>query len=881
MAVSTLAVVIGTGNIHSVVDVLDGRTWLASSGKGEISLVNGAASKTEMRLKVGPDGKAVSVSQSSSHLLFTSEDGKVSALSLSDFTVSGSQSFEGGRDLQVVLGEGAAFVVNTKKGIVQAIDPSTASPIGSKLSVGGPLALGGIDDGDRLWAAATETGDLLPLTSAAKGARAGERMKVAEPDEVLHVSVVEGSPVVVNESRGLAAWVDDGKLGNAVRLRTDAGTKLAVPTESEDAVVPVAVASKNRVLLVRPGGVKAISLGSGKAKLGSPVRFSGRTYVPDVGAGEVVVVADSGKVLNRHPVPGGKKGFELFVDDTHVWANAVASNQAVSIDRRDQPHVIEKYDKEAILRDPDPQDDPTDPVTPPPVRPTNNPTAPPVTVPGSGTTPGAGPGPGAGTGGTTTTTTAVRPPASSVPAQPTGLSATAGNRKATVHFRAPKDNGSPITSYHVTWQQIPGGPKSTADPKASQIVSGGQGTYDIDDLKNGKTYRISVQAVNALGAGTAATTEVKPTGSVPTAPTSVNAEGQRDGTILVTWDEGDGEGHDVTGYAVEYAGARLVDPTADPNTDRSYSVDVAAIGVPLGQDAKFEVRTISSVGGAQVESPTATSSNRDSAFRPPGAPGTPTVTARSASQATLSWSGADSNGRDITEYRVLGPGDTVLATTNGQTSAPVSVASTVTVTVVAVNEGGQGSKSGAVSLSPSAAPTASVSGAGSYQNIVVSYNVIANGAALKSCTVSVEGVGAQNCSAGSGTLTFSVGAWGAARGITLSVVNEYDQSGGATGSASTWQVFNYQLAGDINIPVRFRTGPGSNTGVASRGHGAGTAVPIVCQTRGTTDRLDPGDPNSLTGNVWDRMADGTWVNDIFTNTPNARSSAPSPGIPAC
>jgi len=182
---------------------------------------------------------------------------------------------------------------------------------------------------------------------------------------------------------------------------------------------------------------------------------------------------------------------------------------------------------------------------------------------------------------------------------------------------------------------------------------------------------------------------------------------------------------------------------------------------------------------------------------------------------------------------------------------------------------------------PSAAPTASVSGAGSYQNIVVNYSVNANGASLKSCTVTVDGVGAQNCSAGSGSLTFSVGAWGAARGITINVVNEYDQSGSATSSASTWQVFNYQLAGDINIPVRFRTGPGSNTGVASSGHRAGTAVPIVCQTRGTTDRLEPDNPNSQTGNMWDRMADGTWVNDIFTNTPNARNNAPSPGIPAC
>jgi hypothetical protein len=872
-AVSTLAVAVGVGNVHSFVDVLDGRTWLSSSGKGELALVNGAAGKAEMRLQIGAKGETVTVAQSSSHLLFTAPDGTVSALALSDFTVSGSTKFQGGSDLQVVLGDEAAFVVNVKKGVVQAIDPATAAPIGSKLSIGSPLALGGVDDADQLWAAATETGDLIPLSSGATGARAGDGMKVAEPDEVLHVSVVAGHPVVVNESRGLAAWVSNGKLGKSIRLRVDGGTKLAVPRESEDSLVPVAIGSKNQILLVRSGGVKAISLGSGKAKLGSPVRFAGRTYVPDLSAGEVVVVADDGRIASRHDVPGGRKGFELFVDDTHVWANAPASNSAVNIDRRDRLQVIEKYDKDAILRDPDPQDDPADPATPPPVRPTNNGSAPRVTVPAGAGQPGSGPGAGPGAG-----TPTVTQPAGSVPGQPTGLVATAAPKGATLRFTAPRDNGATITDYQIRWKADDG----TGDSKtvrASKAVVGNQGTVDIDGLVNGKKYVVSVAAKNSVGPGTPATTAVTPTGKAPSAPGSVKAVGQDDGTIKLTWESGDGEGTRVIGYLIEHDGTQVVDPSVDPNTDQVAEIPVSSIGVALGEQTNFTVRTLSSVGGSRVQSDDATTSNKDSAFTAPGAPGSPGIVSMTATTATISWTAPADNGRQITNYRVLGP-DGELTSTNGL-SATVSNSGSPTVTVVAVNEAGGGPGSGGLPLAAPTAPTASIDSAtGNHQNIIVKYSVDAHNGSLDSCKVTVANQ-TQDCAPGSGTLTFTVG-WNVNSTATITAINTYNQSSNAPGvAANSWRVFGYVLASDINIQVRFRTGPGSSYGAASSGHLAGTSTPVVCQQRGSTEQLEPGTAGSPTGNVWDQMQDGTWVFDMFTTSPNARANQFSPGIPPC
>ncbi|MEK4371565.1 S-layer homology domain-containing protein [Paenibacillus sp. FSL R5-0490] len=79
------------------------------------------------------------------------------------------------------------------------------------------------------------------------------------------------------------------------------------------------------------------------------------------------------------------------------------------------------------------------------------------------------------------------PPTVSAP--PTNVTATAGNRQATVRFTAPtSDGGSPITHYEITAE--PGG--QTVTGTASPIVMTG--------LSNGTSYTFTVKAVNAVGA---------------------------------------------------------------------------------------------------------------------------------------------------------------------------------------------------------------------------------------------------------------------------------------------------------------------------------------------------------------------------------------------
>ena len=91
---------------------------------------------------------------------------------------------------------------------------------------------------------------------------------------------------------------------------------------------------------------------------------------------------------------------------------------------------------------------------------------------------------------------------SKVPGAPTDVTATAGDRRATVSFKAPTDDGgSAITSYIVT--SNPG----------SVTATGTTTTITVTGLTNGTAYTFAVKAVNSVGNGpsSAASNSVTPT----------------------------------------------------------------------------------------------------------------------------------------------------------------------------------------------------------------------------------------------------------------------------------------------------------------------------------------------------------------------------------
>ncbi len=95
-----------------------------------------------------------------------------------------------------------------------------------------------------------------------------------------------------------------------------------------------------------------------------------------------------------------------------------------------------------------------------------------------------------GTSPASAASNSVTPSAPTVPGAPSAVVATAGNASATVSFKAPAANGSPITGYTVTSR-----PAGGVDVNAGTTAL----SHSITGLSNGTAYTFTVVATNAVG----------------------------------------------------------------------------------------------------------------------------------------------------------------------------------------------------------------------------------------------------------------------------------------------------------------------------------------------------------------------------------------------
>src|SRR5215510_7776333 len=105
------------------------------------------------------------------------------------------------------------------------------------------------------------------------------------------------------------------------------------------------------------------------------------------------------------------------------------------------------------------------------------------------------------------------PTATTVPDEPTSVTAQAGNKSAVVSWTAPSDGGSPITKYTVTPSTggAAGPPISVSDsPPATSVT--------VRGLDNLKSYTFTVTATNEVGAGPPSSQSNAITPKPPTEP---------------------------------------------------------------------------------------------------------------------------------------------------------------------------------------------------------------------------------------------------------------------------------------------------------------------------------------------------------------------------
>jgi len=182
-------------------------------------------------------------------------------------------------------------------------------------------------------------------------------------------------------------------------------------------------------------------------------------------------------------------------------------------------------------------------------------------------------------------------PSGTVPGAPTGVVATAGDKRATLDWTAPSATGaSPIQSYTVS--------ASTGTP-ATISVGGNTTTATVTGLTNGTSYAFTVVATNSAGSGPASSSSpsVVPFG-LPGPPSNVAATAGNQ-QAAVSWTPADSNGSRITGYAV----------TASPGgvtvTVGGSSTRATLTGLANGTSYTFTVVATNAAGNGSASQPSA------------------------------------------------------------------------------------------------------------------------------------------------------------------------------------------------------------------------------------------------------------------------------------
>ncbi|MEW1959060.1 fibronectin type III domain-containing protein [Kineococcus sp. NPDC059986] len=219
------------------------------------------------------------------------------------------------------------------------------------------------------------------------------------------------------------------------------------------------------------------------------------------------------------------------------------------------------------------------------------------------------------------------------PDVPTGLQVGAGDASLSVTWNA--STAADTAGYRV---YVDGVARPVTTSRAVQLTG----------LVNGRSYAVSVSAVDAVGNESAASAVVSATPrdtTPPDVPTGLQV-GAGDASLSVTWNASTAA--DTAGYRV------YVDGVARPVTT---SRAVQLTGLVNGRSYAVSVSAVDAVGNESAASAVVSATPRDTT--PPAAP-TGLAAVAGDGQVALSWTA--NTEPDLASYRVVDAGGTVLAT---------------------------------------------------------------------------------------------------------------------------------------------------------------------------------------------------------------------------
>lgn len=234
-------------------------------------------------------------------------------------------------------------------------------------------------------------------------------------------------------------------------------------------------------------------------------------------------------------------------------------------------------------------------------------------------------------------------PLTDVPNPITDFIATRGDGKVNMSWSKPNDNGSPITSYKITYWQI------GTDNFQKKTVDGKATTAQITGLTNNVSYAFKINAVNAIGQSSdsnvdSATPSKSVTAGVPNQVRGVVAV-PSNGQVFLSWIEPSDNGAPITNYRimVNEKGSNIA--TTYPNIGDSEKATI--LGLKNNVTYEFKISAVNSVGIGKESKIISSAPNNKVPIAITGLRATP-----GDGKVTLSWSVSSNAIEDITGYRV-------------------------------------------------------------------------------------------------------------------------------------------------------------------------------------------------------------------------------------